>query len=101
MPVGHRAGEVGVEEVRPYGLIAAHVLEDRAGLRVELLHLLDQGVVEHALPHSGARLGDQQLGVGVANQWIRPVGFDGPRGSDHHGRGADAGGDVPGVVVRA
>ena len=90
-----------VEEVRPHRLVVAHVLEDRGGLGVDVGDLRDEVVVEHVLPHAGAGAGDQQLRVGIADQRLGAFGLSGAGGGDHDRGGSDAGGDVPGVVVRA
>src|SRR5205823_3058442 len=94
-------GEVGVEEVRAHGLVAAHVLDDRGDLVIGVAYLRDELAVEHELPDAGPRSCDQVLGVRVADQWIVTVGLGSP-GRGNHDRGrANAAGDVPGVVLRA
>ena len=83
---------------------AQNRVTDPAKLRrlvVDLGDFVGEVALEHRAPHVAARAFDQHAGVGIAAQRIVARGLAGPCGGDHDGRGADAGGDVPGVVVRA
>ncbi len=99
IPAATARGEVLVEEVRAHRLVVAHVREDRGDLRIDGRGLFDDALVEHRGPGAGACLLDEKVGIGVADQRVVALGLRGARRSDHDGGGADAGGDVPGVVV--
>ena len=94
-------GEVLVEEVRADRLVVAHVPEDRGDLGVDGGGLLDDRLVEHRRPRTGARALDEDRGVRVADERVVACGLGGTRRRHHDGGRADTAGDVPGVVVGA
>ncbi len=90
-----------VEEVRAHRLVIAHVPEDRGDLRIDGRGFLDDILIEHRRPRTGARSLDEDRGVGIADQRVVPLGLGSTRGRDHDGGRADAAGDIPGVVMGA
>ncbi len=77
------------------------MLDHRGDLGVRVGDLRDELLVEHELPHPGARIGDQNLGVRIADQRVVPVRLGGASCGDHDRGSSNAGRDVPAVVVGA